>query len=259
MLFPGEPSAVHDRSTKRRAVPAHELCQGMHDDVRAVIDRLQKDRGCNGVVDDQRNAMLVRDARQLFDVADVARRVADAFAEHGPGVVVDQALDGVGTVGFCEARIDSLARQNVGEQSMCCAVKLRHRNDVGTESGDIQHRIIQCRLTGTDAQRLDAAFQCGNPPFQHRVGRIADPAVAKSVDFEVEQRRAVFGAVKRIGDGLIDRDRHGFGRRVDVISAMDGDRLVAHLCHLIASPRASLACLRRRAKRVQRDDREERR
>ena len=58
VLLPGELAAVDDDAAERRAVPAHELRQGMHDDVGAVFDRPQQDGRGNRVVDDQRNAVL---------------------------------------------------------------------------------------------------------------------------------------------------------------------------------------------------------
>src|SRR6266581_2996221 len=37
------------------------------------------------------------------------------------------------------------------------------------------------------------------------------------------------GAVERIRDGLIDRDRHGLRRGIDVVAAVNGDRLALHV------------------------------
>ena len=103
----------------------------MHDDVGAVIDRAEQDRRRHRVVDDQRDAVPCADLRQRLDVADIAGRIADAFAEHRAGVLVDQAFDVVGLIGRGEPRRDAEARQQVGEQRVGRAVELRHRHDVG--------------------------------------------------------------------------------------------------------------------------------
>ena len=200
----------------------------MHDDIGAVIDRAQQNRRGDGVVDDERNAVALGDARQRLDVADVAGRIADALAEDRARFVVDQLFDRVGPVGLGEAHGDALARQNVGEQRIGRAVKLRHRNDVGAHRGEIEHRVVQRRLAGADAQRVDAAFEQGNAPFEHRDRRIADPAVAIALGFEIEQRGAVIGAVELVGHGLIDRHRDGFGRRIGFVAAVNGQCFVFH-------------------------------
>ena len=90
--------------------------------------------------------------------------------------------------------------------------------------GEVEHRVVQRRLAGADAQRLDAAFERGDAPLEHRGGRIADAAVAEALDLEIEQRGAVIGAVELVGDGLVDRHRDGFGRRIDLVAAVHGDR-----------------------------------
>ena len=79
-----------------------------------------------------------------------------------------------------------------------------------------------------DAQRVDAAFQRGDAAFQHRGRRIADAAVAIALDLEIEQRGAVIGAVELVGHRLIDRHRDRFGRRVGIVAAVNGHRLVLH-------------------------------
>src|SRR5207245_11175233 len=87
---------------------------------------------------------------------------------------------------------------------------------------------IERRLPAAHAQRLQAALERGDPPLQHRCRRVADPAVAKALDLKIEQGRAMVGAVERIRHGLIDRDRHGFRRRIHVVTAVNSDRLASH-------------------------------
>ena len=47
-------------------------------------------------------------------------------------------------------------------------------------------------------------------------------------DFEIEQSRAVVGAVELVGDGLIDRNRDGPRGRLGLVAAVDGHRFVFH-------------------------------
>ena len=210
---PGKTSAVDDRAAERGAVAAEKFRQRMNRDIGAVIERLQQDRRRDGIVDDQRHAVAMRDLGQRLDIADVAGGIADGLGEHRLGVVVDQLLDGVRLVAVGEAGGDALARQHMAKQGVRGAVELRHGNDVAAGVGEIDEREMQRRLSGGDRERADAAFELGDALFQNRGGRIGDPAVAIAFGFEVEQGGAVIGAVEGVGGGLIDRNRDGLGGR----------------------------------------------
>ena len=209
----------------------------MHGDVGAVVERLEQDRRRNGVVDDQRHAMTVRDFGQRLDVADIAGGIADGLGEHRFGVRVDQSLDRVRLVAVGKAAGDTLARQHMAEQGVRRAVELRDGDDVAAAIGEVGECEMQRGLAGRDRQRADAAFEFGDALFQNRRGRIGDPAVAIAVGFEIEQRGAVIGAVEGIGGGLIDRNGDGLGGRIWLVAGMNGDRLVAH--HGLRSHRLS--------------------
>ena len=88
------------------------------------------------------------------------------------------------------------------------------RDDIAAAIGERDDRIVQRRLAGGGAQRGDAAFEFGDAALENVGGRIADPRVAKALGLEVEQRRAVIGAVEFISDVLIDRHRDRLGRRI---------------------------------------------
>ena len=137
-------------------------------------------------------------------------------------------LDGVGLVAVGKARGDALARQDMREQGMRRAIELRDRDDVAAAVGEIDEGEMQRRLSGRDRERADAAFEFGDALFKHGGGRIGDPAVAIAFRFEVEQGRAVIGAVEGIGDGLVDRNRDGFGCRIGVVAGVNCDGFVAH-------------------------------
>ena len=81
------------------------------DDVGAVLERPAEHRGGYRVVDDQRHAVAVSGVGQCLQVDDVARRVADGFAEHGLGPLVDQRFQGGDVVVGGEARLDADAWQ----------------------------------------------------------------------------------------------------------------------------------------------------
>ncbi len=200
----------------------------MDGNVGAVVERLEQDRGGDRVVDDQRHAVAMRDLCQSFDVADVAGGIADGLGEHGLGVIVDQPFDRIGLVAVGEAAGDALARQDVREQRVRGAVKLRNRNDIAAGVGDVDERQMQRGLSGRDRERADAAFEVGDALLEYGGGRIGDSAVAIAFGFEIEQSGAMIGAVERVGDGLVDRNRDRFGRGIGVVAGVNCDGFVAH-------------------------------
>lgn len=60
---------------------AHEFRQGVHDDVRSVLNWTQENRRGDGIVDDQGNAVCMRELGERGNVTDVAGGIADGFAE----------------------------------------------------------------------------------------------------------------------------------------------------------------------------------
>ena len=86
--------------------------------------------------------------------------------------------------------------------------------------GKVDERKIKRRLAARHRQRSDAPLKGRNPLFEHINGRVIDWAVAEALDLKVEESRAVVGAVELVGNGLVDRDRDGFGRRLACIAAI---------------------------------------
>ncbi|MHC2838558.1 hypothetical protein ACVINU_001492 [Bradyrhizobium diazoefficiens] len=134
--------------------------------------------------------------------------------------------------------------QNVREQRVRGAVELRHGHDVAAVIGDVDEGEMQRRLAGRDRKRADAAFELADTLLQHRAGRIGDAAVTETLGLEIEERRAVIGAVEGVGRGLVDRHgnrvRGGFG----LIAGVNSDRLVAHRATSAWSGPHLLACMR---------------
>ena len=127
VLGPRELAAIDDDAADAVAVAAEVLGQGMDDDVGAVLERAAQVGRWHGVVDDDRHAMPVSDFGQLFEIDDIAERVADRFAEDRLGLAVDQLLEGCRIAVVGEAHVDAVLRQGVGEQVVGAAVQRRTR------------------------------------------------------------------------------------------------------------------------------------
>jgi hypothetical protein len=228
MPLPGKLAAIDDCPAHRGAVSTHEFRQRVHDDIRAVFEWTQQYRRRDGVIDDQRNLMAMRDFGQCFEVADVPGGIAYALAEHRAGVPVDQLFDRSRMIALAKSNIDTELRQKMRKQGMRGAVKLWDGDEVFADLSDIQHCIVERRLPGADGECSDPAFEGGNAPFEHIVGRIADAPIAMALDFEIKERRRLLRAVESIGYGLINWDSYGLCGRIRIVAAMNCNRFAPH-------------------------------
>src|SRR5579872_7112653 len=197
----------------------------MDDNVSAVVERLEKDWSSNRVVHDQWDAVAVRHFRKRFDVANVAGWVSDRFAKNSLGIFVNQPLDRTRAVAFRQPAGDALSWQDMRKHCVGRSVELRDRDNIATRVGKIDEREVQRGLTAADGERADPALKFGDSPFENRAGRVGDPAVAKALNFQIEQGGAVIGAVECVGCGLIDRDGDRLGRWIRLIATMYGNGL----------------------------------
>ena len=78
---PVEGAAVDDDAADRIAVAADEFRQRMDDDVGAMLDRPHEIGRRQRIVDDQRNAVLVGDLADRFEVDEFAVRIGEALDE----------------------------------------------------------------------------------------------------------------------------------------------------------------------------------
>lgn len=100
--LPIEVTAVDDHTAQRGAVAADKLGCGVDDDVGTMLQRTEQIRGAEGVVDDNRQAMLLGDLGDGVDVGDVGVGVTERLEIDDRGVVLDGALDLVQVMGIDE-------------------------------------------------------------------------------------------------------------------------------------------------------------
>ena len=172
--------------------------------------------------------MGMGDLGKRLDVADIAGGVADGLGEYRAGVLVDQSLDRVRLIALGEAAGDALPRKDVGQQRVRGAVELRHGNDVAAVIGDVDEGEVQRGLSGRNRERADAALELADALFENCAGRIGDAAVAKAFGLQIEEGRAVVGAVEGVGGGLVDRHRDCVRGGLYFIAGVNSDRFVPH-------------------------------
>ena len=167
-------------------MPAHEFGHRMHHHVRAIFDGPQENRRSHGVIDNQRHAMFMRHLGEAFDIRNVARRISHALAINRAGISVDQFFNIVRVIGDRKSAGNALLRQNMSQQRVGCAVKLRRGDDVVAHFRDVYQRVVNRRHSGTDAERVYPAFERGDTLFKHGIGRVADPRVDIALHIQVK-------------------------------------------------------------------------
>jgi hypothetical protein len=84
----------------------------------------------------------MRDLGECFDIANIAGGIADAFAENGASLLVDEAFDCVGAIVSREAGLDSLTSQIMSKQCVGRAIELRRSDDVAPTISNGQKGVV---------------------------------------------------------------------------------------------------------------------
>jgi len=220
--FPVELAAVDNDSADGGSVAADKLGCGVDDDVGAVLDGADQHGGGGGVIDDQREAVLVGDGGELFDVGDVELGVAEGFGVDGSGFGVDGGADAVEVVGVGEAHGDALARQRVVEEVVGSAVERGGGDDLFAGRGEGLDGEGLGGLAGGGCQAGYSTFECGYALLEHVGGGVHQAGVDVAEFLESEEAGGVVRVVEEVGGGLVDGDRAGVGGGVGDLAGVEG-------------------------------------
>ena len=108
-LAPVELAAVDDHTADGGSVAANPLRRAVDDDVRAVLDGADEvTADAEGVVDDERDAVVVGDLGDGGDIKDVELRVGDALDVDRLGLLVDRGNEVLRVRARHEPRLDPI-------------------------------------------------------------------------------------------------------------------------------------------------------
>ncbi len=217
-----EGARVDDGARDRGAVAAEVLRRRVHDDVGAPLDGTDEVGRGDGVVDDERHAVLVGEGRDGLDVEHLALGVGDGLAEEELGLGPDRLAPRVdrGRV-VDEGDLDAEARQGVLQQVVGAAVERGGGDDVVAGLGDVEDRERLGRLAGGDEQRPDATLERGDALLDD-VGRGVHQAGVDVAELaQPEEVGRVVGAREDVARRLVDRQRPGAGGGVGRLARVD--------------------------------------
>ena len=217
-LHPVELTAIDDDAAERRTVTADELRGRMHDDIRPVLDGAQQIWRGEGVVDDQRDVVLMRDCGHGVDVDKVGVRVADGLDVENLRVILNGILENLRALrGIDEGRGDAPIRCRMLKEIVGAAVNIRRCDDVLAVVHEALHRRRdRCSARGK-SQRTDAALQRRDALLEDILGRVRQAAIDVARIAQAEAIRRMLAVAEHIGRRLIDRHGTCIRRRIGLL------------------------------------------
>ena len=152
--------------------------------------------------------------RNGIDVGDVAVGVSQGFQIDSLCIFLNSVFHFFQIVSVHKRRCNTVLRQRMFQQIVASAVDGLLDHDVSAVGCQRLHGIGDCRCAGSHGQRRAAAFQCGQPFFQHVLGGIGQAPVNVAGVFQAETVRRVLTVVKYIGSSLVNRHCPGIGSRI---------------------------------------------
>ena len=211
MGHPVEFAAVDDTAADGTAVAVHILGGGVGDDIRAPLDGPAVDRGGEGVVDNQRDAVAMRGIREQLNIQDGQRGVGDGFAENGLGVRPERRVQLFRrAVGGDEGEIHAHFLHGDGEEVVGAAVDGGGGDHMIAGSGDIENGEEVCGLAGGGQHRGGTALESADLRGDIIVGRILETGVEITGGLQVKELAHILARIVLESGGLDDRDLAGF-------------------------------------------------
>lgn len=151
------------------------LCDGVHDDVGAVVQRVLHVGGQERVVDHDQDAVLVGDGGDVPDVDQAQRRVRRALDPDEFGLFADQFLD-VQFDGRGKRHLHPVRQCDLCKVPVRPAVDVRHRYYVRARGEGLQDRRGR-RGPGGERQGVPGVFEGGHGLFEVVAVRVRAPTV----------------------------------------------------------------------------------
>lgn len=162
---PVEFAGVNDDTAKCCTVTAEELGSGMHHDICTVFDRTDKIRSAEGVIDYQRQAVLMCKLGQSIDIGNIAVGIAQRLNINGAGIVLNGCLNFREVVNVDKGCGDAEVGEGMGQQIVAAAIDGFLRYDMTA----VLTKGFQCVsdgcCTGSQSQSSNAALQRGDTAF----------------------------------------------------------------------------------------------
>ena len=169
---PVELAAVNDCTAYTCAVAADELGQRVANDVGAMLNWSEEERCRYCIVNNERQAVVMRDTCNSFKIIDIVLGVADRFGKNCLGVLVDGLSDVLRVAAVDKLDVDPHALQGVVEHVVSPAIEILGRDDIVAGLGKVKDSKIDCCRSRCHHQCTDAAIKLSQTFFKNIGGRV---------------------------------------------------------------------------------------
>ena len=181
-------AAVDDSAANADRVAVHILCRRVGDDISAPLDRAAVDRGGEGVVHDERNAVGMSQTRKLLDIEHADGGIGDGLAEHRPCVLAELLCELLlRKILIDESYVDAHLLHRNAEQVICTAVDRGRGDNVAAGLADIEQSEEVSRLTAGGQHSGDSALESGDLSRGHIVCGILQTGIKIAARLKVKE------------------------------------------------------------------------
>lgn len=199
----------------------------MYHDVRAVLYRPQKGGRSEGGIHYQRQMVPSRDFGVFLYVGDVENRIADRLYIYGARAVVYRGFGCGEVVDFCEARLDSVLRENRVELGVGAAVQIVRAHEFVSGAQYVENGERYGGSARGYRERGGPLVERGEALFEHVVCGVHEARVDVAALFQGEEVGSVFGALEVVGGRPVNGNGARECRRVGNLSRMNGEGFVS--------------------------------
>ena len=217
--LPVKVAAIDNHTAQRGTVAADELGCGVDDDVGTMLQRTEQIRGTEGVVDDNRQTVLLGDLGDGVDVGDVGVGVAERLEIDDRGAVLDGALDLFQVMRIDKRGLDAKLGERMLQQVVGATVDGLLGNHVVAGLSKSLQGIGDGSSTGGDGETCHATLECGDTVLEDALGGVGQTAVDVTGIGKTKAVGGVLGVAEHIARGLVDRHGTGVGCRIGALLA----------------------------------------
>ncbi len=205
---------IYNDAAQGCAVSADELGCGMHNDICTVLDRSDQIRCSEGIVDDQRQSVLMCHICPCLNVSHFTVRVAQRLNVERLGIRLNGCLCTGQICGLHEGGGHAGIREGMCQEVVGTTVDVLGRYDMITGMSNSLECISDSCSTGADSHSCDTALQSGYSLFEHIHCGIGESSVNVAGILQCESGLSVIGIVEDEGRCLINRNRSCAGCRI---------------------------------------------
>ena len=193
---------------------ADELGSRVNNDISTVLDRADEVRSTEGVVNYERQTVLVRNLCNSLDIRNIGIRVAESLDVNSLSVVLDSTFQLFQIVCINEGGLNAELRQSVCQQIIAAAVDGLLCYDVVAGLSKCLNGVSDRCGTGSGSQSGNTVLERCNALLEHILCRIGQTTVDIACVSQTETVSRVLTVMENIGSGLVDRNCTRIGNRI---------------------------------------------